>query len=387
MTNRYDAANQFSTRPADESFGTLAGFLAHLREEKNTSRETTRAIKDLTANPHADGGIVLTNPAGINAKLTHWSFSQASRIISAPAGYLRTLPADITAAAVNYGISKAARQDVKILTRTTVQDDGQREHRIRALTSDAYGRVWSADLYADMIDHLTPAGFDLPPVWPGLDKHGTGKAGAYAGDRDAFLILTLPASSIVNDPTARSSRLDGGPGGNAGALYPAIIVRNSEVGAASVSIDVVMYRFICGNHIIWHVDTSASTAWKRRHVGQNAQRDSIREVLRIARQLTQRDPAQDERIIRTLADREIAESREGVIAELRAIGYSEADAVAAYEATATEQSSTTASPRSYWGIVQGTTYISQQSGYQDDRMSLDQLAAQVLTRGRKLIAA
>lgn len=388
MSNRYDAANQFRTRPADESFGTLPGFLAHLSAEKSSSREATRALKDLKANPHAAGGIVLTRPDGISARLTHWSFGQATRLLSAPAGYLRTLPADITAAALNFGIASANRQDVKILAKRS-QDDAHPEPTIRAITSEAYGRVWSADLYADLVDHLTPAGFDLPPVWPALDTHGTGKAGAYAGDRDAFLILTLPDSSIVHDPTARTSQLDmrGGPGGNSGALYPGIIVRNSEVGASSVQIDVIFYRYICGNHIIWNVDTSKGSAWKRRHVGQNAQRDSVREILRIARTLTEQNPAQAERMIRTLAEREIAETREGVIEELRAIGFSEKDAAAAYDATATEQSSTTASPRSYWGIVQGVTYISQKDGWQDERLTLDQLAAKVLQRGRALVAA
>lgn len=390
MSNRYDAANQFANRPADESFGTLAGFLAHLRTEKNQSREYTRAIKDLKFNPHADGSVVLTNPLGQSARLTHWSFSQMARLINAPAGYLRSLPADITAAAGNYGISKIARQDVKLLARATKKDDDTPgEPIIRAVTSTGYSRVWSADLYADLVDHLAPQGFDLPPVWKHLDKHGTGKAGAYAGDRDAFLILALGESSIVNDPTARRSQLDtsGGPGGNAQALYPAVIIKNSDVGASAVIIEVIFYRFICGNHIIWNVDTSAGSAWKRRHVGQNAQRDSVREILRIARTLTTQNPEQVERMIKTLAEREIAETRDGVIAELRSIGYSEADAEAAYDATATEQSSTTASPRSYWGIVQGTTYVSQATGYQDQRLDLDQLAAQLLQRGRKLIAA
>lgn len=390
MSNRYDAANQFANRPADESFGTLAGFLAHLRTEKDQSREYTRAIKDLKFNPHADGSVVLTNPLGQSARLTHWSFSQMARLINAPAGYLRSLPADITAAAGNYGISKIARQDVKLLARATKTDEGTPgEPIIRAVTSTGYSRVWSADLYADLVDHLAPQGFDLPPVWKHLDKHGTGKAGAYAGDRDAFLILALGESSIVNDPTARRSQLDtsDGPGGNSQALYPAVIVKNSDVGASAVTIEVIFYRYICGNHIIWNVDTSAGSAWKRRHVGQNAQRDSVREILRLAATVSERNPADIERMIKTLAEREIATTRAGVIEELRALGIPEADCVAAYDATEAQQSSTTASPRSYWGIVQGLTYTSQHTGYQDDRFAIDQMAAKVLNKGRALVAA
>ena len=389
MTNRYDAANQFANRPADESFGSLAGFLAHLRDEKAVSREATRAIKDLRANPHTNGGIVLTsrdaNGTERHGHLTHWAFGQMARTITAPAGYLRSLPADITAAAVNFGIGKVARQDLKILAKKT----GPAEPTIiRAITSTSYSRVWSADLYGDLAEHLTPRGFDLPPVWPHLDKHGTGKAGAYAGDRDAFLILALPESSIVHDPTARRSRVplpNGNPAHDDTAMFPAIIVKNSDVGASSVTIELIYIRYICGNHILWGVETGSS--WKRRHVGQNAQRDSVREVLRLSAALANNDPADIERTIKTLAEREIATTKDGVIEELRALGYSEADAKAAYEATETERSSTTASPRSYWGIVQGTTYASQQTGYQDERFTLDQLAAKVLTKGRALVAA
>lgn len=389
MTNRYDAANQFASRPADESFGTLPAFLAHLRTEKQISRETTKAIKDLRANPHANGGIVLTSTGADgkerSASLTHWAFGQMARTISAPAGYLRTLPADITAAAVNYGISKASRQDLKILAKKGGPDDPT---IIRAITSPTYARVWSADLYADLAEHLTPRGFDLPPVWPGLDTHGTGKAGAYAGDRDAYLILALPESSIVNDPTARRSRVplpNGSPTHDDGAMFPAIIVKNSDVGASSVTLELIYIRYICGNHILWGVETGSR--FKRRHVGTNAQRDSVREILRITAAVGAQNPADIERMIKTLAEREIANTEDGVIEELRALGISEADAKAAYTATAAEQTNTTASPRSYWGIVQGLTYTSQHTGYQDDRFSLDQMAAKVLTKGRELVAA
>jgi hypothetical protein len=46
-----------------------------------------------------------------------------------------------------------------------------------------------------------------------------------------------------------------------------------------------------------------------------------------------------------------------------------------------------ASPRSYWGIAQGMTKTSQATGYQDDRLSLDTLAAKLLAKGRIKVAA
>ena len=46
-----------------------------------------------------------------------------------------------------------------------------------------------------------------------------------------------------------------------------------------------------------------------------------------------------------------------------------------------EAQETALSPRSFWGIAAGTTRLSQDAGYQDDRLELDQLAAAVLKKG------
>ncbi len=396
MSNRYDAANQFSTRPADESYGDAYAFLAALRDQKARSREVTYSARDVRANPASDGSVVLTSPKG-NARFTHWSFSQTARTVSAPAGYLRTLPADITAAAVNYGLDQLPRgTDLVVLAKApmpagaalTADAPPPPIPIVRAVTSTTYGRVWDADLYADIIDRTAPHGFDLPPVWPGLDKHGTGKAGAYASDRDSFLILAN-GGSLVTDPSARrGSSLDGSSdsrGNDAGSMYRAIIVRNSEVGASSITLEQILYRVICGNHIIWSAQTISK--FRRRHVGQHAHRDAVREIARIAVDLRNGSGAQDEKIIRLLIDREIASTKEGVISELRAAGMTQTDAEAAYAATETQEARTTAAPRSYWGIVQGITWTAQRTEYEDERFHLDQIAAQILQRGRQMVAA
>lgn len=399
MSNRYDAANQFATRPADESYGDKYAFLAALRDQKQRSRERTISARDITANPASDGSVVLTTERG-SARFTHWSFSQMARTVSAPAGYLRTLPADITAAALNYGKSRLPHgTDLVILAKQPPTLAASLESPeagpipsipiIRAVTSTTYGRVWDADLYTDVIDATHRAGFDLPPVWPDLDKHGTGKAGAYASDRDSFLILAN-GGSLVTDPSARAATLGGTRGtdsnGNDGsAMYRAIIVRNSEVGASSITIEEILYRVICGNHIIWNAQTVKS--YKRRHVGANAHRDAVRAIADLAYRVSTRSAEQDQQMIRLLIDREIATTREGVIDELRKIGMTETDAAAAYDATEMQESRTTAAPRSFWGIVQGITWTAQQTQHEDERFALDQMAATILQRGARLVAA
>jgi len=179
--------------------------------------------------------------------------------------------------------------------------------------------------------------------------------------------------SIVNDPSARQGT---------GQLFRGLMLRNSEVGLTSVWLDEVLYQFICGNHNFW--GAVMGHQYKRRHVGTGVLRDVLREVGTIARRLAARPASVDEALIRTLIDRELAATREGLIDELRKMGATQADAATAYD-TAVEWFD--GNPRSFWGIAQGLTRASQASGYQDDRLALDQLAAKVLSRGRQLVAA
>jgi hypothetical protein len=124
--------------------------------------------------------------------------------------------------------------------------------------------------------------------------------------------------------------------------------------------------------------------FRRRHVGDHATRDTLREIQSLARRWTERPASTDETIIRALIDGEIAHTKAAVIDELRSMGATLEQATAAYATCeATEQ----ASPRSFWGAAQGLTRNSQETSYQDERHELDRLAATVLQRGRKLVAA
>ena len=52
-------------------------------------------------------GLVLREPSGLTAGLTHWSFEQLAGIAGAPPKYLRTLPADLASSAINHGLQSA----------------------------------------------------------------------------------------------------------------------------------------------------------------------------------------------------------------------------------------------------------------------------------------
>lgn len=371
MMNSLDtAAREYASRPADERYASPAALLEVAAYDKAHSREITYNTRDLTIvagttigrTPYDLQTLQLQSPKG-QAVFTHWSFGQLCRMLGAPASYLRALPPAIAASALNYGLHESVDHatDAKLLVKA---NGGQ--PIVRACTSETYGRVWDADLVGGLTQTLDPSVWQTPPTWTGEP------AGAYRGDRDSFLIL-VNGGSIVRDPSL--TRDEHG----ATQMFRGIMVRNSEVGACSVTIDSILFRYICGNHMLW--GAMFDQRYRRRHVGEHARRDAIRTVLQLARTLSTTPASTDEAIIRQLIDKEIAHTKEAVVDELRALGATRDQAVSAYETCERTES---ASPRSFWGLAQGLTRDSQTSGYQDDRLQLDQLAALVLARGRKV---
>lgn len=362
------AHNQYINRPPDERFASLHDLQAAALEDKNRSAERTYNLKDLRVT--ADGqALQLNSPRGA-AEFSHWSFGQTASMLQAPAGFLRDkLNPQLTADVLNYRIEQSAPGSTAVLL---VRGSNGTPPMIRACSSETYGRLYDADLLHGAYDHVfAHRSTGTGDLWqPPTDWEGK-TAGLYRGDRDMFTIM-IDGGSIVTDPSARSG--DGG-------MFRGIMLRNSEVGASSVVIECVLFRYICGNLIIW--GASVSSQYRRRHVGKRVLRDVLAELRRVSTAWVHRPASADEQLIRMLIDREIAHTKEAVIDELRAMGATKDQATAAYDACERSES---ASPRSFWGVAQGLTRESQQTPYQDERYELDKLAGLVLARGVKVAA-
>lgn len=371
------AASQYANRPRDERFPSLEALIAHAEHDRAYSVEKTYNYKDLTATLAPVGStqaLQLTSPIGKSAAFTHYSFGQLCSALGAPAKYVRTLPPQLAADCLNYGLHDTKPGErANILIKT----NGGPTPTIRACTSDSYGRVWDAQLYSQIAtlfcnpdssrSQRTGQHWSLPPTWGGATDPG----GAYRGDRDSFLLI-VDGGSIVTDPSVTI----GGANQGDGQMFRGLMIRNSEVGHCSISIECVLFRAVCGNHNLW--GAIMDRQFKRRHVGGRITVDTMRELSDLAWKFTQRSATQDEAIIKHLIDTEIAHTKDAVVDELRKLGATREQAQEAYDTCErTEQ----ASPRSFWGAAQGLTRNSQQSGYQDDRLQLDQLAAAVLKRG------
>lgn len=376
MTTIATASREYANRPADERFPSVQALVDNALTQQNASKSVAYNLKDLkivtSASAAGTERPMVQSPKGV-ADMSHWAFGQFSRMIGAPAAYLRTLPADIAARAMNHGIAATpAGTTAQLLVQAP---NGRPTPLIRAATSKSYGRVWDAALYSAVNETLckTDARWTLPPTWTGES------AGAYRGDRDSFLIL-VNGGSIVTDPSigAGTSGISSSAGIADRGMYRGLLIRNSEVGAAAITIESILFRYVCGNHMLW--GAMVDKQFRRRHVGATVVRDTMREIYSFARSFSERPESADTAIITHLIEHELAHTEAACIDELKTLGATKDQATKAYASCVQHEA---ASPRSFWGLSQGLTRLSQESGFQDERYSLDQLAGRLMAKGMR----
>jgi hypothetical protein len=231
--NAYTAHHEWANRPADERYSSVADLFTAARARRAQTVEYATDSRDLRVEATGPDRLQLVDATRQPIALTHWSFGQLASIGGAPAQYLRTLPAPIAADALNYGLARERRPAHQIYI------DRATPRTALALTSTKYVRVHHDQLAARVLDLMASH-----PEWhlPLAYKDGEWGAervpsGAYLGDRDMFLFL-VDGNRDLEDPADRN-----------GGLFRGFILRNSDVGAAALSLDLFLYRFICGNHV------------------------------------------------------------------------------------------------------------------------------------------
>jgi hypothetical protein len=187
-------------------------------------------------------------------------------------------------------------------------------------------------------------------------------SGAYLGDRDMFLFL-VDGNRDLDDPTDTSRS----------GLFRGFILRNSDVGAAALTLNVFLFRVVCGNHIIWGFQHVAG--FRRRHVGASIQ-DAWTTSLASVRTALDADTSSDRTMLLRASAQEIGPTRDDVIEVVTSrLDLPQKHAAEAYGLA--EQHET--NPRSVWGYVQGLTRLSQRTPWQDGRFVLDRAASRLLT--------
>jgi hypothetical protein len=354
--NARTAHHEWATRPPDERYTSVPALYEAARKRRARTDESVVDSREVRVEAISADSLRLRGPFATPLAMTHWSFGQLASIGGAPAQYLRTLPAPIAAEALNYGLSREKREAHQLY----VESGEQR--RALALTSQRYARLHHDDLVARVMDLMSDH-----PEWhlPLGYKNGDWGAervpsGAYLGDRDLFLIL-IDGNRDLDDPADR----DGG-------LHRGFILRNSDVGAAALTLDLFLFRRVCANHLIWGFHHLVSL--RRRHVGTSMEIACGESLEAITRALDA-DTASDRNLLHRANTIELGSTTEAVIetASNRA-GLPRKQAAEAFELAERHERN----PRSVWGFVQGLTMLSQRSGWQDQRFALDRAASRFL---------
>lgn len=378
----FKASQQWSTRPDDERFWTLDEMRNVCKTYADSAKTSSVPYDKLRAEVD-EGEVKIAGRSGVFARLTHWAFGQMARIAEAPAEYLRRLPATLAVQNLNHGL-KAHTQT----NQASLLFHSNGDLILRSVTSDMYSRIWNWEL----IDRLLPLmaqGWRVPPARACRPSQAGARqateadvidstyakesglsirigdmiapAGLYASDHDMFVFM-------VNE----DKRIEDGSDGGLGRGF---FVENSEVRASALKITQFLYRFVCGNHIVWgaskvreisirHVGSADYKAW--RHLQMEVKRYSD-------------SSASDLEAKITVARRyEIAKTKDEVLDRLFGLRcISRKNLELAYELTEKNEKQD-GNPRTAWGMAQGITRLSQESSYMDERTQLDKAATRVI---------
>lgn len=246
MTTLSAASHQWATRPADQRFTSLTAMLESQQALRHNSRATIVASCRIEVIPSDDHrGITVRGPNGGLATPSHWTFGQLAALAEAPAGYLRTMPAEITADCLNYGLQY--KRDVEDVGMLITRDVSSEVITLRAATGPRYGRIWNSEIIEGLIARFGD-GTGRDSDWSVPGEFGQAvditKANTtlFAGDRNMFVFLADEKNRV---------ELPGGGHGRGRELARGFFVWNSEVGSDTFGIATFLFDYACSNRTVW----------------------------------------------------------------------------------------------------------------------------------------
>jgi hypothetical protein len=349
------ASNQWASRPADQSFGSIAEL--HSAVDARTRRACeSNYVRYSDLRVEADrGNIRLLGKTNTPASFTHWSFGQLCARIGAPTDYMRDLPAELAAQNINYGLAERGKDldSAKLLL------DVNGSTAIRAFTGTGYSRIWDRD--------ITQRLMNLPKEWqpaPETDLVSGGKTrGLYASDHDVFAFL------VDNDRRVFESL----PGGG---LSRGFMVANSEVGDKAFWLLTFLYSYICGNHNVWGVEGVREL--RIRHTG-NADDRAFSQLRVELKAYATASASEDEAKIKRCMAHEIAADKDELLDKLfgmRSLGVPRKTLEAGY-LLAEKHEDWYGSPTSVWGMGNGLSEHAKSIPYADERVRAERAAGKV----------
>jgi len=358
----FHANQQWMSRPDDERFTTLQSLHDATKAYAETAVEKSGVRMDTLHVEAVNHDVKLVGKGGVPAQLTNWSFGQLAARVDAPAAYLRSLPAELAAQNINYGVQRLLVDKPDATASMLFHNNGG--ILLRSITSDIYARVWNWEVAERLLDYeakgWTPATPDIRRKSD--DPNDPHNFALYASDHDMFAFIMNP-DRVVKEA------------GNELGLKRGLIAGNSEVGGGSLWLLRFLYREMCGNHIIWGAEDVIEV--RARHIGKNVREQFAKWQVEIAKYMDESASVDEARIAHAQSAR-IAGTKEELLDALfgkRSIGLSRKVLEAGYDATIPDLDG---DPLTSWGLVNGLTRYSQTTPYSDERTRIDRAAGKIL---------
>lgn len=360
------ASHQWATRPADQRFLSLTELAAHVRMQRDRSKALNMPNTAIMAAPVEEDEsrkalVILSKETGEPVAPSHFSFGQLASKVEAPAAYLRTLPADMAADCINYGLERRDVEELGLLLR---RETPGAIPNLAAVTGPKYGRVWNDEVASSLVKAFgdgRTGEFRVPGEFGQEVDVTRQNTTLYAGDRDMFVFLADERNRI-EVPNRRN--------GQPGSLARGFFVWNSEVGSQTLGIATFLFDYVCMNRIVWGAEGFKEI--RIRHTSGAPDRW----LQQITPALTRYANAATESITTALAEAQASKIGDAeTVTEFLNKRFTRKQAAAIKLAHEVEEQRPI---ESLWDAVTGATAYARSIEYQDERVEVERKAGDIM---------
>lgn len=366
-------SSEWFSRPDDQRYLSLTELYDAVKQRADRATTRTvesRAVRVEASRDDAERLSLLVPGQQQPITPTHWSFGQLCSLVSAPATYMRQLPAPLAGINLQHGLLSHRAE----LMKTLETEDGRVE--LRAVTGPDYGRIWDHELVAAVMKIAGNGTGDTMWKVPGVLDWATmthnpfvdiskDTTTLYASDRDVFLFLVDDTHPI------EAGRL---PNGEPDLYFRGFYCWNSEVGSKTLGIASFYLRAVCMNRNLWGVEGFEEITI--RHSKFAAQRFAHKAAPALT-SFANSSPAPFIAGIKAAREKIVARNDEDRESFLRKRGFSKGETGKVIETVLQEEGRP---PESIFDFVQGITAHARSKTHQDSRLELEGKAKALLEK-------
>lgn len=380
---RSELSDQWWKRPDDERFLSLADLEKHTAARYRASKSEVIANKDIhfvapEVTTFADTRKLKVGlPDGSEVNPTNWAFGQAASLAGAPGSYLRTLPSQLVADNLEWGLSRnRSVEDVKAYYMPPEADyAGKGLGSLHAITGPTYGRIPDYEVVQALRqiagNGTGDARWKVPGVMADFKNYDPNvpvtkeTTTLFASDRDLFCFL------VDDRHPVEVGKL---PNGEPDYMFRGFYVRNSEVGLATLQIACMYLRSVCCNRLLWGVEGYEEI--KIRH-SSGAPDRFIAEAAPALRSFAEGSTAKLVEGVNAAKAAKVAQDDDEAAGWLRDRGLSSKRARAILAIVEAEEEHPA---RSAWDMANGITALARSIPHQDQRVELENTARTILDK-------